>query len=34
MLRSDGAQESAATADGYFFPDGAFYFMEDIDGQE
>ena len=35
MLRSDvGAQEPDATADGYYYPDGAYYFVEDADGQE
>jgi hypothetical protein len=27
-------QESAATADGYYYTDGAFYYMEDADAQE
>jgi hypothetical protein len=35
MLRSDvEPQESATAADGYYYPDGAFYYMEDADGQE
>jgi hypothetical protein len=35
MLRSDdGSQEPAATADGHYYPDGAYYDMEDADGQE
>jgi hypothetical protein len=35
MLRSDvEPQESAATADGYFFLSGVFYYMETADGQE
>jgi hypothetical protein len=35
MLRSDvGAQEPAATADGYYYPDEAYYYVEDANGQE
>jgi hypothetical protein len=35
MLRSDvEPQESDATANGYYNPDGVCYFMEDTDGQE
>ena len=35
MLRSDvGPQESAATADGYYYPDGAYYYVEAADNQE
>jgi hypothetical protein len=35
MLRSDvEPQESTATADGYYYPDGACYYMEVADGQE
>jgi hypothetical protein len=35
MLRSDdGSQEPAATADGYYYPVGAFYYVEDADNQE
>jgi hypothetical protein len=35
MLRSDvEPQESAATADGYFFPSGAYYYVETADDQE
>jgi hypothetical protein len=35
MLRSDGgSQEPAAPANGYYYPDGAYYFVEDADVQE
>jgi hypothetical protein len=35
MLQSDvEPQESAATADGYYYPDGAFHYVEDVDSQE
>jgi hypothetical protein len=35
MMRSDvEPQESAATADGYFFPDGACYYVEAADDHE
>jgi hypothetical protein len=35
MLRLDGgSQEPAAPADGYYYPDDAYYFVEDADGQE
>jgi hypothetical protein len=35
MLRSDdGPQEPAATVDGHYYPDGAYYYVEDADGQE
>jgi hypothetical protein len=35
MLRSDdGSQEPAATADNHYYPDGAYYYMVDVDGQE
>ena len=35
MLRSDvEPQETDAVANEYYYPDGAYYFVEDADGQE
>jgi hypothetical protein len=34
MLRSDVEPQESAAADDDYKPRGAFYFMEDIDGQE
>ena len=35
MLQPDGgAQDPNATADDYYYPKGAYYYMTDIDDQE
>ena len=34
MQPDDGAPETAATADDYYYPEGAYYLMMDVDDQE